>query len=400
MGKKTIKLYKHQQDLLDKNPTRLGIWWHTGTGKSLALISLAEKNVSSALLVCPKSIKQKWIDDVAGSDTTFTILTKEEFRRDHKKIPKHDAFIIDEVHHFSSPKSQLHKSALAWCKKNTPEHVWLATATPYRSTPWNVYAMYALLGQPLKWNEFRARFFNEQYMGHKSIPVPDETKTPELQQLLRDVGSLVTLEECVDMPDAVFSYETIPLTPQQLHAIDALEEINPIVRYSKIHQMENGTLKGNEYEEDQVFSCNKIDRILEIAESTRKIAIFAKYNLQVKTIAEAFIESDKQVFIFTGETKNDAEVIAQAEQAEDAVIIINSEKAEGYELPSFKRVVYASLPWSLVSWTQSLGRFRRINRPQRVYYTILTADGEVDKAVQRSLEKKKDFQLELFIKKK
>ena len=396
-------MFEHQSRLVEKNPPLYGLWWETGTGKSRALVELIKKNRASAVLVCPKSIKERWIRDIAAFPAPVIVITKEEFRRDYKKLPAARALIIDEAHHFSNPKSQLHKAALWWLKKHTPQFVWLATATPYRSSPWNGYALAALLGQPQNYREFRTTYFREQFMGHRVIHVPkdDPATHARLASFIRELGEVVTLDECVDMPPAVFEYETIPLTKRERKAIASLTEPNTVVRYSKIHQIENGTLKGNEYVPDTRYpNNNKIERIRDIATEVPKLVIFAKYTLQVRAIADALRKDKYAVFTLTGETKDADRVIREANEAHEAVIIINTDKAEGYELPTFQNVVYASLPWSMVSFLQSQGRVRRINKPQRVLYTILTSDGEIDRAVFQSLEKKLDFNLKLYCERK
>ena len=398
-----LPLFEHQKNLIEKNPPYYGLWWETGTGKSRVLIELIKKNRASAIIVCPKSIKERWMRDVASLPVPIIVITKEEFRRDHKKFPATRAFIVDECHHFSNPKSQLHKAALWWLKKHRPPFVWLATATPYRSSPWNGYALAALLGQSQNYREFRVAYFREQFLGHRVIHVPkdDPATTAKLASFIRELGEVITLDECVDMPPAVFEYEKIQLTKEEKKAITALTESNAVVRYSKIHQIENGTLKGNQYVPDTLYSQNgKIERIRDIAAEVPKLVVFAKYTLQVRAIADALRKDKYTVFILTGETKNADRIIREANEAREAVIIINTDKAEGYELPSFQNVVYASLPWSMVSFLQSQGRVRRINKPQRVFYTILISDGEIDRAVFQSLEKKLDFNLKLYCERK
>lgn len=391
-----MTLYSHQQTLINRNPKRHGIWWETGTGKSLALIELARKNNVNALLICPKSIRERWQRDAPS----FTVITKEESRRDHKKLPRCDALIIDEAHAFASPKSQLFKAADWYVTYWRPKYIWLATATPYRSTPWNCYALARILGYHFSWLGFRERFFRERYLGRRTVWVPkeDARSKRELKRLYSMLGDFIKLEDCIDMPEAVWEEETFPLTREQEAATAALDEANPMVRYAKLHQIENGSLKGNEYTPDLRIACLKTERVVEIALETPKLAVFAKYTLQVSQLASALERAGLKVYTLTGGTKNADQVIREAESAPECVIVINTDKAEGYELPSFRNVVYASLPWSLVSFTQSQGRFRRINKPQRVSYTILTSEGKVDKAVKAALDKKTDFQLELFAK--
>jgi len=53
-------LYKHQQDILDANPPRHGIFFSTGTGKTLTAIELALLNKVNPLIIVPKALKYQW----------------------------------------------------------------------------------------------------------------------------------------------------------------------------------------------------------------------------------------------------------------------------------------------------------------------------------------------------
>lgn len=167
-----MKLYNHQQVLLDLNPKKHLLAWETGVGKSLAAVSLAEKNsINSALVICPKSIKEQWIEQIKNSKIAFTVLTKEEFKKQVSKLGKFDTLIADECHYFAGQKSQLFKALRAYINNWNIENIYLLTATPYLSTPWNIYALGQILGKQWHYWKFKQKFFYDVNMGGRLVPV-------------------------------------------------------------------------------------------------------------------------------------------------------------------------------------------------------------------------------------
>jgi len=155
-----FKLYAHQQEILDQNKPRLGLFHSPGLGKTITLLELAKKNKVQALIICPKGIKKQWEEYVTSYNADHKVLTKEEFRKFHKELPTYKAVICDEVHHFSGTKSQLHKSLLWYLKKHDVHYRWLATGTPYRSSSMNIYALGRLLGYGWDYWKFFNQFFH------------------------------------------------------------------------------------------------------------------------------------------------------------------------------------------------------------------------------------------------
>jgi superfamily II DNA or RNA helicase len=219
---------------------------------------------------------------------------------------------------------------------------------------------------------------------------------PEIQGLIYKIGDVVKLSDCIDMPDQIFEIENIELSKEQKKEIERIkqEEINPIVKYTKIHQAENGILIGDEYNPDKFFDNLKLERIAEYCEEKDKVVIFCRYNLQLKQIKEYLNKKFYALKIITinGKTKDRHLLIEIAElpQVKRCVCIINAACAEGYELPSFGTVIYASMSFSYVHNKQSQGRVMRINKPKKNLYVYLIS-GDLDKAVYKSFQAKKDF---------
>ena len=100
--------------------------------------------------------------------------------------------------------------------------------------------------------------------------------------------------------------------------------------------------------------------------------------------------------IINGSIEDKESVIEWAEGQRRCVLLINASCSVGYELPSFGTVLFASLSYSFVDYTQACGRVLRINALKKnVYVTLLTEDS-VDEAVWESIQNKRNFNDTIF----
>jgi len=413
-----MQLYQHQQKVLELNKEKYLLAMDTGTGKSLTAIELAKKNnCKRVLLICPKALKEKWNRDLIRYEVKGSplVLSKEEFSRKWTEVPEPDCVIVDEAHFFSGMTSAMYKNLLKFLKKHNVKFIWLLTATPYLSTPWNIYALANLLGNSWSYMRFKDMFFENSYITTgkvgddgkrelRAIPKIKKGIEGEIARLVNKIGFTIKIDECVDVPDQVYEIEQFPLTKDQKDLIKKvkLEDINPIVVFTKIHQVENGTLKGNEYVEDVTVDSLKNERILDFIQTNKKVAIVCRYNLQVKQLKN-LIEKEypnKKVFTITGEVKNRDEIVQEVERLDECVVIINASCSEGYELPSIGLILFASMSFSYKDYKQICGRFLRINKLKKnVFIHLVTTNGDdksVDEAVYESIMNKQDFHMEIF----
>jgi len=160
-----MKLYKHQQDFINKNPSKAIIVFEAGTGKTLTAIEWIKLRPSkTVLIVVPKTIKKKWQDDLVNFEckNECEVLTKEEF----KKYKGHkDLLIVDEVHNFASPlfiakfRSDLTTNLYNYIDKHNPERL-LLSATPVRSSPANLHTILYLGGVEIEWKKWQDYFYS------------------------------------------------------------------------------------------------------------------------------------------------------------------------------------------------------------------------------------------------
>ncbi len=394
-----IKLYAHQEQLLKLNPKKWLLAHETGTGKSITAIFLAKKNTDNALVICPKSIKEQWLNYIDKyCNSKWLVLTKEEFKKKVKSIGKYDCVIWDEAHYASGMKSSIHKTTMWYVRTYKPQCVYLLTATPFLSTPWNIYALASILGRNWNYMRYKQKFFYEVKFGARTVPVIKKGIEQDIAELVDKLGNTIKLEDCVDMPEQIFKTEYFELTAEQRRAIAEIDDVMPIVKWTKIHQICGGTLKGDGYIEDKFFKSNKLNRLLELCQEHKKIVVVCRYNNEIKNIKSQIQirKNPPPVFEITGSTKNKQEVIEQADKSDKAIVIANAACSEGYELPSFPIMIFYSYDFSLKNYIQMKGRIQRINKIKRNVYISLIVKDTIDENVKKCIDRKQDFDCAIY----
>lgn len=316
-------------------------------------------------------------------------------------VEGHPSYVVEEIlvhncHHFANYKSQLSKALMGYSKKHDVKYRWLATATPFRSSPMDIYSLALHLGHKMDYWAFFNRFFSQVRMGHRMIPKARAGKEKELAEVVKKIGSTAKLEDLIDLPPQVHEVEYLELTKEQEKAIKDIEETNYIVRFTKQHEIEQGVLLGGEYGTNVSYPSFKVDRVLELAEEHSKLAVFCRYNLQIDMLKDKLEAAGKKVWIIRGDTKDRAAVVREVDTADSGIVLVNAMCSEGYELPSIRTFIFASLSWSFVNFVQACGRNNRINKPERnLYINFVIKDG-VDEQVFKAIERKQDFSLEIY----
>lgn len=401
-----LTLYNHQQKLIEENPKKCLIAWGTGGAKTITALMLAE---GRTLVVCPKILRddKTWERNLEkiSKKLDLTVVSKEDFRRDWESYERFDTIILDECHQLSgvtptvkwvkkvaTPKaSQLFEACINFLEKNPPKRLYALTATPVRSAMC-VYGIGKILGRDWDFYKFRSVYYIPVLMNFREIWVPkkDAATQERLGACVRGLGYTGKLDDWFDVPEQTHKVINVPLSKEQQNKLKDLpiEFPDPLVLVGKKHQIEQGVLKGNEFEESQIFPTGKLEAIEDLYEEFGKVLVFAKYTEQIEQIKSHF--KDCVVLSITGKTEDRGTVIQTAENSSKCIIVIQSTISAGYELPSFRCTVFASESYSIVDHEQALGRTLRANNLQKNLYVYLVS-GEIDKAVRKAIELKGDF---------
>ena len=401
------KLRPHQKKAVEEYPDIWGIWWKPRTGKTFTVIRLASSRTESCIVVVLKSLVEQWEEHVADwndSDCKFKVISKETFRRDWEKLDRYESVAIDESHiGFHNFKAQLHKAAISYIKKHNIKYIWLATATPYTSSSFSIYSAGKLLRRNWSWYSWKKRFFNNIRMGTRFIPVQKKGIEDELAVIINRIGSTLSLSDISEQSEDEHIKEYFDLNIEQKRAIKDTFDPLPIVMFSAYHQIENGTKLSDGYNEDRIFKCEKTNRLIELVGSYDKIAIVARYNLQLNNYKKEILIKypDKSVYIINGATKNKNEIIKQIEKDKECVVLLNSMCSAGYSLSSIDTMVFTSMDFSFVNFEQISQRVKNLNKNKSCTYIYLltrkTKDYKsVDQRIYDCVMDKKDFDYKIF----
>ena len=412
MGWNIIKmLYNHQQKFVDGDHERHLLAWPCGSGKSLAAMAACLKAGGSSLIVCPKPLVDNWPTEVSNAigecfkgevlGIESGILSKENFKKQLRTIPRHDNLILDEGHYFAGHKSQLFKSALWYIKNRKPKRVYILTATPYLSTPFNIMCYGQLLGKTIGWGwwDFKNKFFDDIRMGNRTVPVPKKGMEKEIAKLVASLGSTYSMEDLFDIPEQIFQREYFDISTEQKKTIKEIIDVLPVVRFTKIHQIESGTLK-RDYMDDLELPCEKTSRVIELCGEHKKIAIVARYNAQLSMYKRLLHEKfpGRTIYLINGKNDHRQEDVDKINSDDDAIVLINAACSEGYNLWSVPVMIFASMNFSFKDTEQLKGRILRANKLKKnLYIFLLTKDKtSVDQGVYQSYLEKRDFDAEIF----
>ena len=421
-----MQLYAHQKAIIARDPLHHGLWLGTGSSKTRTALEMAQGRV---LIVVPKQqrLDKHWEKENKkfNINKDVTVISKEEFRRDAKKLPKYDTLIVDESHYFFSglqpdtrqvnkqvvPKtSQMFDALMMYIKKHKPERMYFLTATP-ASKPMNVYAIAKLFGKTWDFYQFRSRYYIERKMGYRSIWIArsDQKTKDELITLLKRFGTTGQLSDFFDVPEQTYITEYVAPTAEQKRMMREVEmtEADPMVKRTKLRQVENGILYSYEIQqvnkkEDRLvksveyFSNEKMDYILERASEFKKMLIFAVYTAQVHAIAEKLREKGYNVSTLTGDTKDRGSVVSNMEQASEGILVAQSGISSGYELKKTDVVIFASLSPKVLDTIQGQGRVLRSDALKKNLYIYLVMSKGVDEQCYKSIMSGVDFNEKLY----
>lgn len=426
-------LYDHQQKIVKDDPSKTGLFLGTGSGKTRTGLCLGR---GSILVIAPKTQVQdrNWEreykevlmhrvkskinpkhpkDKVAVVRPRLDVISKEEFRRDAAHLPRYDTIIGDEAHtllgvtpntrqrnRMPVPKaSQLYEAFEAYIERTKPERLYLCSATIVK-TPMTVWAAARILGKKWDFYKFRDQFYTRLPMPGREVWVPKrDSKTKDsLARLVRSIGYVGRLEDYFDVPEQTFITKHIELTAKQQARIKALrlEYPEPIVQLGKRHQVENGILAGDEFNEPEEFENGKTDYIVEVAAQFPRMAVIAKYTAQIEQIDKALTKAGYHTWILNGKTKNRGEVIKQAGML-DGILIVQAQITAGWEIPKTPVMIFASRTYSYVDYAQALGRILRANHLKKNLYINLVVPDGPDEGVDISLENKQDFDERIYL---
>lgn len=371
-----MDLYEWQSKALEA-PNDHAIWCaEVGTGKTFtAKLWLKQKGRdANAVVIVPKQLRSDWQDDCPFA----TVYSFEDFLKADPPVNP-TAIVVDEADAMASPlfvaksRSKRTEKLYNYVMENPQTHILLLTATPVRSTPWNIHTLLVLsrIKPPETWKRYRDIYFELQHKPFLPRPAwfPKKGWQKEMQKLIDKYTHTALMSDIIDLPP-----ETHQIIKLKEPDYEVNEEWEPMAQFVADHRLEQ-LQKGKE--------------IKKIAKGYRKVVVVAHYREQIDQLQKE-LARERETFVLDGRTKDAQRVVKDAEASPECYFLVQSSVGAGFELPSFAVMIFASQGYSVRNFIQMCGRIKRINALKPTFYYYLQA-GRCDRMIYRSIKKGEDF---------
>jgi len=455
--------YAHQITALEKSwdKENYAYFMEMGTGKSKVLIDNMSMlydhgHINGVLILAPKGVYRNWqrqeipthlpnhIEDFTVAWTPTPNKVEKEMLESIIKDPKdltldiflmniealhtpkgsrfaerflngHRAMIvIDESTTIKNPKAIRTKNAL---KLSTlAKYRRILTGSPVTRDPIDLFSQCefldpAILGHA-SYYSFKNRYtvqvrtnvgthvFNK-VVGYKNLG--------ELSGLLNAHSYRVLKEDCLDLPEKIYTKRQVDLTPEQKKAYKEMKDYaltlfedgsvltasTVMTQLLRLHQISCGHLI-MEDGETKIFKNNRITELMDILEEVDgKAIIWANYRQDIRTIYNNISKKygPDTVATYYGDTPDgERQDIVQRFQDPKSPLryFVGNQQTAGYglTLTAASTVVYYSNNYDLEKRIQSEDRAHRIGQKSNVTYIDLIAEKTVDERIVKALRNK------------
>ena len=457
------KPYEHQLKALEKSwaSDTYALFMEMGTGKSKVLVDniaiLYDRGaIKGALIVAPKGVYKNWDaiefpthlpDHIectkvlweptatkkkqAELDTLFDdkgdlkilIMNVEafstskglDFARSFLNIFVGRALIgIDESTTIKNPTAKRTKNILKI--GDLAKYRRILTGSPVTKSPLDLFSQCEFLDPyhlgHASYYSFRARYANmvkRNFGGRQVQLVVSYRRLDELADILDKFSYRVLKEDCLDLPEKVFTKRLVELTPEQDKAYKQMKQmalamldngevmttVNVMTQLMRLHQITCGHFKADDGT-TTALKNNRMDALLQLLEETDgKVINWANYRADIKNIVTAlkkpYGEASTVEYHGGVDSTLRQEHIAQFQQKNGPTrYFVGNAQTGGYgiTLTAANTVIYYSNSYDLEKRLQSEDRAHRIGQTGSVTYVDLIAENTVDDKIVKSLRNK------------
>ena len=462
------KPYAHQMTALERSWNRdtFAYFMEMGTGKTKVLIdNLAmlydRGKVDGALIIAPKGVIGTWYNQELPAHLPdhiekVTVLwqaninKKQQDKLDQLFKTGHELHIIVmNVEAFSTEKGRLfaakflrsHKSLMAIDESTTIKNPKakrtknilslssickyrrIMTGSPVTRNPLDLYTQCEFLDPThLQFTSYYA--FRNRYAEMKTINIAGRSinvvkqfiNLKELSENLKPFSYRVLKQDCLDLPDKVYTKREIQLTPEQKKLYEqmrkeALATLNgktvttmtALTQLMRLHQITCGHFAADDGSIQEIKN-NRLSELLDVLEEVEcKVIIWAHYQHDVMNIYKLL--EDKygpgSVVHYYGKTLPEQRdyAIKNFKENDKVRFFVGTPQTGGYgiTLVQANTVIYYSNGYDLEKRMQSEDRAHRIGQKKKVTYVDLIAEDTVDTKIVKSLRKKINIASEVMV---
>jgi SNF2 family DNA or RNA helicase len=405
-----------------------------GTGKTASAIwasdfLMKQGKIRRVLVICPLSIMDSaWRNDLfsfamhrtvdvaygskekrkkiinQGSDYVIINYDGVEIVADEIANGGFDCIIVDEATHYKNAQTKRWKTLNKLLTEDT--WLWMMTGTPAAQSPLDAYGIAKLVNPtavPRFFGSWRDQVMRK-ITQFKWQPKEDATDTVfrVLQPAIR-----FTKEECLDLPEMVYTKREVELTRQQAKYYKQLkdklvlqaagEEVtaaNAAINMSKLLQISSGAVytDGGESLEFDIKHRYKVLREV-IDESSKKVLVFVPFKHTIDILTEKLRSDGVTTEIIRGDVPaaKRTEIFRQFQKDDDPkVLVIQPQSAaHGVTLTAANTVVWWGPTSSLETYAQANARVHRSGQDHKC--TVVQLQGsQVEKRVYALLDNRID----------
>ena len=393
--------YQHQLNALKEscNKDEYALLMDMGTGKSKVLIDTIaylydSGKINSAFILAPKGVYKNWVG---------------------QEIPNHlPNHIEHKMAYWSSPLTEKVKKEI--------EAIW----NP--DFDLQIFVMNIEALSTKKGLEIAKRFiFNHKNGIHNEgtlLAIDESTvrsagshqynqilgfrNLDELTELIKPHSFRVTKEQCLDLPEKVYTRRVIELTPEQkkiyqdmkknaVTQLDNMEQVTAnavITQLLRLHQISCGFVNTDDGSSVEINN-NRLSELISILEEVNgKALIWANYRHDIQKIEQELgrIYGEKAVRSYYGDTPGEErqQIVEQFQTDDTLRFFIGQPRTGGFglTLTAANTVIYYSNSYDLEIRLQSEDRAHRISQTSKVTYIDLVAEKTVDEIIVKALRQK------------
>lgn len=410
-----------------------------GTGKTLAVTWAVDylmnlKQIKRVLVVCPLSIMQSaWQNDIfrgamhrrvgiaygskekrvkiIESDAEIVIINFDGMAIVEEDIIRagFDLIVIDEANAYKTATTSRWKTLNRILKPNT--WLWMLTGTPASQSPLDAYGLAKLVNPSATPRSFT--LFRDQVM-HK-VTMFKWTPKSNAEQLVNTMlqpAVRFTKDQCLDLPDLLYTTREVPLTPQQLKyyekmrkvmAMEAAGEevtaVNAAAKLNKLLQISCGATYSDNGEVIAFDASNRTAVLKEVIdESSHKVLVFAPFRHAINILYEELRKDGYTVEVIHGGVSlgQRTEIFRKFQDTPDPKVLVIQPQAaaHGVTLHAANTIVWWAPITSYEVYAQANARIHRAGQVNKCLVVKLQGS-PVEAKLYKALDGKEEAQCNL-----
>jgi SNF2 family DNA or RNA helicase len=299
----------------------------------------------------------------------------------------------------------------------------ILTGSPVTKSPLDLYSQCDFLDPNhlghQSYYSFRSRYahmVDRNFGGRRVQIVGSYRRLGELSDLLDAFSYRVLKEDCLDLPEKVFTKRFVELSKEQDKAYRQMKEmalamlddgklmstVNVMTQLMRLHQITCGHFKADDGTITHLKN-NRIDTLMELLDETDgKVIIWANYVEDIKSIVQSLKKAygDASTVEYHGSVdprvRQENIALFQEKNGPTRYFVGNAQTGGyGITLTAANTVVYYSNSYDLEKRLQSEDRAHRIGQTGSVTYVDLIAEKTIDERIVKSLRDKIDIANEI-----